>query len=235
MSTLYRYVKSPSLSHIRNPHMLRDLARDIVNQLHQRSRVWKKWEGEREPFLKAAAHCWIPVEDLRTFLIALPGPNLTMTDVTECLRAFHEETYAAYPNNRLEADCLALYAREKAEGTELPAIAGALRDFIEREEARLYDEQQAGWKAAAAAEKAALEQRYTSGADCKWTSVQGSTSLFCRINGRSYRLSPTPDKRWDLHRIATIDDKGILVGRYAQRRDVTKILAQVAYQPEFSR
>ena len=233
MSALLGHVKSPSLRHIRDPHMLQKLAHDIVRQLYRRARVWQKWEGEREPFLKAAASCWIPIKDLRAFLNEMPGPSLTMTDVTERLRAFHEEPYERYPNAELEAGCLAFYAKEKAEGTELPAIAGALRDFIEREEERLNRERQAAWKARAEAEKSALEQRYMSGADCKWTPVQGSAGLYCRINGRSYRLSPTADKRWDLHRINAIDDKGVLVGRYAQRRDVTKVLAQVAYQPDF--
>jgi hypothetical protein len=235
MSALSDYVKSPSLRHIRDQYMLRKLAYGIVRGLLQRSRVWKKWEGEREPFLRAAANCWIPVEDMRTFLNGLPGPSLTQTDVTERLRAFHEEPYEKYPNPDLQAGCLAFYAVEKAEGTEMAAIAGALRDYIEREEERLNREKQAAWKASIQADKAALEQRYISGADCKWTPVQGSTNLYCRINGRSYRLSPTSDKRWDLHRIDTIDDKGVLVGRYAQRRDVTKVLAQVAYQPEFGR
>ena len=159
MSALVEHVKSPSLRHIRGPHMLQKLARDIVRQLYRRSRVWQKWEGERKPFLKAAACCWIPIEDLRTFLNEMPGPSLTMTDVTERLRAFHEEAYEPYPNAELEAGCLALYAKGKAEGTELPAIAGALRDFIEREEERLNRERQTAWKARAEAEKAALEQR----------------------------------------------------------------------------
>jgi len=233
MSALLEHVKSPSLRHVRDPQMLQRLARDIVRRLYQRSLVWQKWEGEREPFLKAATYCWIPITDLRAFLNEMPGPPLTMTDVTERLRAFHEETFERYPNAELEVGCLALYAREKAEGTELPAIVGALRDFIEREEERLNHERQSAWKARAEAEKAALEQRYRSGADCKWTPIQGSASLYCRINGRSYRLSPAADKRWDLHRIVAVDDKGVLVGRYAQRRDVTKALAQVAYQPEF--
>jgi hypothetical protein len=48
-------------------------------------------------------------------------------------------------------------------------------------------------------------------------------------------LSPAPNKRWALHRIVTIDDKGVLIGHYAQRKDVSKALSQIAYQPEFSR
>ncbi|OYZ12960.1 MAG: hypothetical protein B7Y35_15710 [Sphingomonadales bacterium 28-64-96] len=224
VGTLSRYVSSPSLRHIREPQFVRDVAREIVKKLLRRSRVWKKWEGEREPFLRSAANCWIPVEDLRAFLNDLPGPSLTMTDVAERLRAIHEE---------VREGCLALYQREKADGTELPAIVGALQTYVEEEEQRLRLERQARLDAARLAEKAALELRYTSGADCKWTPVNGSKALYCRVNGRSYRLSPTLDKRWELHRVSSLDDKGILVGRYAKRADVTKALSQVAYQPDF--
>jgi hypothetical protein len=233
VGTLTHYVSSPSLRHIREPKFVRDVAREIVTKLLRRSRVWKKWEGEREPFLRSAANCWIPVEDLRAFLNELPGPSLTVTDVAERLRAIHEEPYTSYPNEEVREGCLALYDREKAEGTELPAIVGALQAYIDEEEHRLRLEHQAQLDSARRAEMAALEQRYTSGADCKWTTVNGSKSLYYRINGRSYRLSPTLDKRWELHRVSSLDDKGILVGRYAKRGDVTKALSQVAYQPDF--
>ena len=53
------------------------------------------------------------------------------------LRAFYEEPYSSYPNEELKAGCLALYEAEKAQGTELPAIIGALQEYIELEEERL--------------------------------------------------------------------------------------------------
>lgn len=230
---LARYVSSPSLRHIREDRFLQELARDIVKRVQQRSGVWQKWEGEREPFLRAAANCWIPVEDLRAFLNELPGPPLQTTDVIERLRAIHEEPYAPYPNEDMREGCLAIYEREKSEGTEMPAIAGALRLHVEEQEDRLHRERLAAWQAARAAEKIALEQRFTSGADCKWTPVSGSKALYCRINGRSYRLVATPDKRWDLHRVSSPEDQGIVVGRYATRGDATKALSQIAYQPDF--
>jgi hypothetical protein len=114
----------------------------------------------------------------------------------------------------------------------MPAIAGALRAYVEQEEDRLHRERAAAWKARVQMEKAALEQRYLSGADCKWTQIDGSRSFYCRINGRSYRLTATPDKRWDLHRVTSLDDAGTLVGRYARRGEMTKALAQIAYQPD---
>lgn len=230
---LTRYVSSPSLRHLREPRMLHDTARKIVRDLLHRSTVWRKWEGEREPFLRSVSTCWIPIEDLRAFLNDLPGPALTTTDVVERMRAIHEEPYERYPNEDVRDGCLALYEREKRAGTELPAIAGALRTYIEEEEARLSRERQAAWDAARRAEKAALEQRFLSGADCKWTAVNGSKNLYCRVNGRSYRLSLTSDKRWELHRIGSLEDKGVLIGRYAPRGDMTKALGKIAYQPDF--
>lgn len=230
---LARYVSSPSLRHLRDHRMLNDVSRQIVRRLLRRSTVWKKWEGEREPFLRSVSTCWIPVEDLRAFLNELPGPSLTLTDVVERLRAIHEERYERYPNEDVREGCLALYEREKQAGTELPAIAGGIRGYIEEEEARLERERQVALETARRAEKAALEQRFISGADCKWTPVNGSKNLYCRINGRSYRLSSTPDKRWELHRVEWPEAEGIPVGRYATRGDVTKALAKVAFQPDF--
>ena len=45
--------------------------------------------------------------------------------------AFNVEPYSTYPNEELKAGCLALYGTEKAQGTELTAIIGALQEHIE--------------------------------------------------------------------------------------------------------
>ena len=230
---LYDYVQSPSLRHLRDPNSLKKIVHDIVEAIDQRSSVWRKWDGPREPFLKSAALCWIPVEDLLEFLNGLPGPRLTKTDVEQRLRAFHEEPYEPYPNDDLRCCCLALYAREKAAGTEMPAIVGALQEFVEREEQRLRDEHQAAWRQRAEEERIALEQRFLSGADCRWTPIQKSKEIFRRINGRAYKLSPTKDKKWELFRVEAFDDpKPPLIGRYGNRGDVTKALSRLAYEPE---
>ncbi len=187
----------------------------------------------REPFLKSAALCWIPIEDLLAFLNELPGPPLTKTDVAQRLRAFHEEPYDPYPNEDLQAGCLALYELEKAEGTELPAIVGALQEFLEPEEQRLHEEHQVAWRERVEQERIALVRRFFSGADCKWTAIQKSKDIFRRINGRAYKLAPTNDRKWDLFRIEAFNDpKPPLIGRYGNRRDVTKALSKLAYEPE---
>ena len=88
VSNLADYVKSPSLRHIRDPHSLHRLAKEILRTVDRASSVWGKWEGSREDVAKAAGPCWIPTEDLLAFLNRLPGPPLTTTDVVQRQRAF---------------------------------------------------------------------------------------------------------------------------------------------------
>jgi hypothetical protein len=231
---LFDYVKSPSLRHIRDPHSLIRLAHEIVRRIDQGNSIWRKWDGQREVMLKSALCCWIPVEDMRDFLNRMPGPPLTTTDVAQRLRAFEEEEHYAYPKEELRPGCLALYEKEKAEGTEPPAIVQLLRDHVEREEERIQLEQRERYQRSREEDRIAREQRLLSGADCKWTQVQKSPNWYCRTNGRTYRLSPTKDKKWNLYRVnSTSDDEtGALIGKYQARGDATKVVAEMAYQPE---
>lgn len=57
------------------------------------------------------------------------------------MRAFEDEGYFSYPQEELQLGCLTIYEREKAMGTELPAIVGLLRDHVESEEEFLRVEQ----------------------------------------------------------------------------------------------
>jgi len=229
---LFDYVRSPSLRHIRDPHSVDRLAEAIVGATRREPTLWRKWEGEREALLKGAALCWVPVEDLFDFLNAMPGPMLTLTDVSQRLRAFQEEPYASYPNERLREGCLSLYEEEKAAGTELPAIVGVLQEHVDAEEDRLRQEHEAAWRQRQEEERVALEQRFLAGADCKWTAIQKSRDRYTRKNGRAYRLSPTKDKQWDLFRIEGVDDCGARIGTYGTRGDASKALAKLAYEPE---
>lgn len=92
-SKLFDYVKSPSLRHIREPRNIQRLAEEIIQAVDRASSIWKKWDGQREAIAKAATPCWIPTDDLLTFLNAVPGPSLTRTDVLQRLRAFCEEPW----------------------------------------------------------------------------------------------------------------------------------------------
>jgi hypothetical protein len=64
--------------------------------------------------------------------------------------------------------------------------------------------------------------------------LHGSQHWYCRKNGRTYRLSPTNDKRWTLDRVSSVsdDEEGSFVGKYQNRRDATKVIAQIAYHDE---
>ncbi|WP_454718833.1 hypothetical protein [Caulobacter segnis] len=226
------YVRSPSLRHLRDPHAVDDLTKGIFDAIDRQQSVWRKWEGEREALLRAATCTWTPTEDLQAFLNDLPGPRLTHTDVAQRLRAIQEEPYTRYPDAELREDCLALYAREKADGTELPAIIGALREFVETESERRRQTALADFRRQQDEARQALEQRFLAGADCKWAKVGTTRDLYCRVNGRAYRLSPTPQKRWALFRIQAVDDSGVRIGIYGTRGDANKALAAMAYEPE---
>jgi hypothetical protein len=232
VSKLADFVKSPSLRHIRDPRSIQKLAKEIVHAVDLAGSVWGKWHGAREDIAKAAAPCWIPTEDLRAFLNGLPGPPLTHTDVVQRLRAFWEEPWAAYPNEELKASCLALYEAEKTLGTELPAIVGAIQEHIEIEEERLRHEREETYRENREKERILLQQRFLAGADCGWTKIEKSEDLFCRRNGRTFRIARAKDKRWKLYRIANQEDEGVLLGIYQGRGDANKALGQIAYHPE---
>jgi hypothetical protein len=232
-SLLFDYLKSPSLRHLREPHNIQKLAREIINAVDRASSIWKKWEPDREEVAKAAAPCWLPVEDLHEFLNALPGPSLTKTDVEQRLRAIWEEPYTTYPNDDLKDGCLALYNREKAQGTEMRAIIGALQEHIEREEERLRREQDERYQRLKEEERIKLEQRFQSGADCGWTRIEKSEAFYCRHNGRAFRIVLGKDKRWTLYRINEMEDGGELLGTYQGRGDANKALKKIAYAPEW--
>jgi hypothetical protein len=229
---LVEYVKSPSLRHIRDPHGLQKLAKEIVQAVDRASSIWEKWEKPREELAKAAGPCWIPTEDLQAFLNRLPGPVLTRTDVVQRLRAFNEEPWSSYPNEDLKAGCLALYEAEKAQGTELPAIIGALQEYIELEEERLRRAQEETYRRRMEEERIRLQQRFLAGADCGWTQIEKSEEFYCRRNGLAFRIARAKDKRLQLYRIANLEDPGVLLGTYQGRREASKALEQIAYEPE---
>lgn len=231
-SKLSDYVRSPSLRHIRDPHNIQKLAREIVESLDRASSIWQKWDGSREQLAKQAAPCWIPIEDLTSFLNRLPGPALTATDVAQRLRAFWEEPWEKYSDEDLKAGCMALYEAEKSQGTELPAIVGAIQEYIEAEEERLRREREVAHRRFKEEERVRREQRYLSGADSSWTQLQGSEDFFRRRNGRAYRIAPSKDHKWNLYRTEISHASDALIGTYLGRREASKALERIAYEPE---
>ncbi len=162
------------------------------------------------------------------------SPSLrTRTDVAERLKAFEDEE-REYPNDDLQPGCLALYEKEDAEGTELPAIIGLLRDHVEREEERIRAEQRERYERSRDEDRAAREQRLLSGADCGWTQLRKSSHWYCRVNGRTYRASPTKDKKWNVYRVQSTSDEeeAPVIGTYRGRGDAMKAIKEMAYKPE---
>ena len=163
---LFYDVKSPSLRHIRDPHSITRLAQEIVRRIDRNNSIWGKWDGQRELLLKSAVGCWIPLEAMRDFLNRMPGPPLTMTDVAQRRKAVWEEEHDRYPNEQFQPGCLALFEREMADGTELPAIIELLRDHVDQEEKRIRIEQRESYQQYREQDRMSREQRLLSGADC---------------------------------------------------------------------
>jgi hypothetical protein len=232
ISKLANYVSSPSLKHIRDSENIHKLAEDILKTVDRSGSNWTKWEGHREDIARSAAPCWVPIEDLTTFLNSLPGPPLTRTDVAQRLRAIWEEPYSQYPNDALKASCNEIYVAEKAAGTEMSAIIGALQEHVDLEEQRLALERAESYRRNREEERVRLQQRFLSGADCGWTPVDHSAGLFCRRNGRAFRTEQRQDKRWKLLRVNDHQDHGTVIGIYAGRREMNKTLEKIAYEPE---
>jgi hypothetical protein len=173
-----------------------------------------------------------PVDDLQAYLNHLPGPPLTKTDVVQKLRAIHEEPYGYHPNDDVKASCLALYEAEKAQGTEMPAIIGALQEHIEFEEDRLGREREVARLRYQAEAHLRARQRFMAGADCGWTKLDESDGFFCRRNGRTFKTVQDKDKRRSLFRVTGPGDKGAILGTYQGRRDASKALEKIAYGRE---
>jgi hypothetical protein len=76
------------------------------------------------------------------------------------------------------------------------------------------------------------QEKFLAGADCGWTQIDKSEVFYCRRNGRAFRVARTKDKRWNLYRITTLEDAGVLLGTYQGRREASKALEKIAYEPE---
>lgn len=219
---LDKHVASPSLDHIRDAAMLDRLAAEIVAELFRGHPIWRKWDLTRETFLRRAIPCWIPIEDLTAFLNEIEGPILTTTDVQSRMDMMCEDRFVTYPSPSKIDFCLAIYNAEKASGTEVAAIVQRIADRCAEEEMREYDERRERRKRELTEAAAALEARFLSGADCKWTPITGHEGLYCRVNGRAFRLTKDEQKKHLLHRVTEPGDCGTLIGRYASRADASR-------------
>lgn len=229
---LIDYLQSPSLRHLRAPHAVNKLAAEIVRELDRSKGIWQKWDGPRVAILQRALPCWIPTDDLLAYLNNLPGPKLTRTDLLQRIRAIEEEGLYQSPQEELKLGCTAIYVEERAAGTEMTAIIGRLADHAEEASQALYEANKSAYRKHREEEKVSQERRLLSGADCPWTQMRGSKCWYCRRNGRTFRISPAKEGRWNLTRVKAVDDMehGEHVGVYAKRGDATSVLAKLAYE-----
>ena len=228
LDVLGEHVGSPSLRHIQDAQQLRRTAMRILRKLDGRTDPWRKWPPARDQLVRAAAECWIPLADLHAALHELPGPPLTESDVSAKLTALWHDHHSKL-EVKFRDGCEALYEREKAAGTELAAIVLVMGQYAAGEDERL--------RLAASGERrlrkeertAELNELLLSGADCPWTSPDGSGDAYCRANGRLFRLRRSGDRKLEMHRVGAVgDDAGRQVGRYQTRADATKALEQAA-------
>src|SRR5262249_24403417 len=120
----------------------------------------------------------------------------------------------------------------KAEGTELMAIIGAIREFIEVEEERLRKEREESYRQSQQKERERAQGLFRMGADCGWIPMDDTKAFFCRKNGRAYRIEPTKERRWRLFRLPHSDGEGFALGTYQNRGEANKALKAIAYEPE---
>jgi len=226
------YLAIPSPQYLREPEPILKLSHTILGALDGSAGPWRKWPPAREALIRSATDCWIPLEDFHEALNELPGPPLTASDVKARLLALWEE-YCDRPDDSLKEGCEALYAEEKAAGTELAAITLIIRDWMGEECGRRYRVEQAEKDRLKAEAQQLAEETFLSGADCKWTQFGTAPALFCRVNGRMYRLDRVPDRMVEVQRVQSMEETaGRYIGRYKGRPDATKAIAYIAYQPE---
>ena len=184
--------------------------------------IWGKWDGPREEIGRVSPGLPEPT--------ARPGPDedRRRAEAADGLGG----AISHIPNDDLQASCLALYEAEKAQGTEMPAIIGALQEHIEAEEDRLSREHEEGWRRRQQEERLQKQQRFEAGADSPWIQIDGTEGFHCRRNGRTYRAVRDKDKRWSLFRVKEVGEPGARLGTYQNRRDATKALDKIAFSPE---
>lgn len=91
----------------------------------------RKWQGKRGALLRAAAAYWIPIENLRRLLNSLRGPKLTVTDIAQRLERSTCSPMAVVRASGYGWAALSFTSAKSPEGTEVPAVIGALQVFVE--------------------------------------------------------------------------------------------------------
>ena len=147
----------------------------------------------------------IPLEDLYTALSQLPGPPLTVSDVKGRLLGLWEEGLDR-PDDTRRSGCDALYAAEKAAGTELAAIFELMNDWMGEETRPADAPGVGGTRPAAGRDEAGGGAGVPVGSRLQVEPDGSGADLYCRANGRIYRLSRAADKKLEVWRVQAMED-----------------------------
>lgn len=227
------YVRCPSLRHVRDFHNLDKVSKEIVSALDRDYGIWRKWDGTKDQVAKLSLGTWVPLADLVAFLNTLPGPKVTKTDVQQRILALEAQECMGQEDEFREA-CEAFYRQEVSQGTDMVATLMALQELLEDLYSKKFEEDNRRKREAREQAKLESEQRLLSGADCPWTSYGISKSVYCRVNGRTYRVVTQPDKRIELTRVRNVDDgeAGVSLGLYRDRGTATAAVKKMAFEVE---
>lgn len=189
-----------------------------------------------------AVDVWVPLDDLREALNRLPGEHLTQVDAEQRIKALRYEGigYPRGPDEELKEDSFAAYYQEKERGTEFIAILGWLEGWTWGAEEVLQRKHEEERRKRIEEDRRIAEARLRSGADCPWTAAVGLADLYCRKNGRLFRLKPLEkgglplSPKFEVVEIKSFEDRrGTVIGRYRTRTDASKAVSEVAYKPEW--
>ena len=122
LSCLRDYLTSPSTRHIRDPQQIFKFTKKLFDRLDAMQAVWEKWLPEREQFIRYVSDCWIPAEDLLAFFNRLPGPALTLSDVTGRLLYLWENEYHTRPDEDLRGECEAIAPASLWSGLQVDSV-----------------------------------------------------------------------------------------------------------------
>jgi len=136
-----------------------------------------------------------------------------------------------WPNDDYKTRCLEIYEREKAAGTEMPAIIREIREQLDVWEQRDREAREEAWQRSKQQARTEHQARLRAGLDCGWIDLDQRDIFYCRLNNRLFRITRDKQKRWELVRISAIEEsKGLVIGHYTDRKEANKVIRKVAFE-----
>ena len=91
----------------------------------------RKWQGKRRGVAPRGGRVLDPIKNLRRLLNSLRGPKLTVTDIAQRLERSTCSPMAVVRASGYGWAALSFTSAKSPEGTEVPAVIGALQVFVE--------------------------------------------------------------------------------------------------------